>query len=139
LAPRRILLAETHPAFVGVVRLILKDTMSSMLMVADEASLVEALAGAQFDLVIVDLSFPISSGGNVARLLQRLSPGLRVIILSVHDERTVVDECLAAGAKGFVLKRSASTDLLAAVETVLKGGIYITPAVAHRQKKNETH
>jgi DNA-binding NarL/FixJ family response regulator len=134
LAPRRILLAETHPAFVGVVRLILKDTMSSMLMVADEASLVEALAGAQFDLVIVDLSFPISSGGNVARLLQRLSPGLRVIILSVHDERTVVDECLAAGAKGFVLKRSASTDLLAAVETVLKGGIYISPAVAHRQK-----
>ena len=52
-----------------------------------------------------------------------MNPGLKAIILSVHDERTVVDECLAAGAKGFVLKRSASTDLLAAVEAVLKGGI----------------
>ena len=134
MAPRRILLAETHPAFVGVVRLILKDTMSSMLMVADEASLVEAVAGAQFDLAIVDLSFPISSGENVARLLQRLDSGLKAIILSVHDERTVVHECLAAGAKGFVLKRSASTDLLAAVEAVLKGDIFISPAISHKQE-----
>jgi len=65
----------------------------------------------------------------VARLLHRLNPGLKAIILSVHDEPTVVDECVAAGAKGFVLKRAASTDLLVAVETVLSGGIYISPAV----------
>jgi DNA-binding NarL/FixJ family response regulator len=120
---------------VGVVRLILKDAMSAMLMVADEASLVEAIAGAQFDLVIVDLSFPISSGGNVARLVQRLNPGLKTIILSVHSEQTVVDECLAAGVKGFVLKRSASTDLLEAVEAVLKGGTYLSPAIGLTQKK----
>jgi DNA-binding NarL/FixJ family response regulator len=119
---------------VGVVRLILKDTMSAMFMVADEPSLVEAIAGAQFDLVMVDLSFPISSGGNVARLLQRLSPDLKAIILSVHDERTVVDECLAAGAKGFVLKRTASTDLLAAVDAVLRGDTFISSAISHKQE-----
>src|SRR5512136_2038157 len=112
--PKRILLAETHPTFLGVVRLLLKDTMAAMFMVADEASLAEAIAGAQFDLVIADLSFPVSSGKNVIRLLQRLNPEIKCIILSVHDEQTVLDECLAAGAKGFVLKRTASTDLLAA-------------------------
>ena len=112
----------------GVVRLILKETMGTMLMVADERSLTETVTGAQLDLVIADLSFPVSSGENVARLLQRLNPGLKAIILSVHDEQTVVDECLAAGAKGFVLKRSATTDLLAAVEAVLKGGTYISPS-----------
>ena len=126
---KRILLAETHQTFVGVVRLILKDTGSTMLTAADELSLVEAVTNARFDLVIADLSFPISSGGNVARLLHRLSPGLKAIILSVHDEPTSAEECVAAGAKGFVLKRAASTDLLAAVETVLNGGIYISPAV----------
>jgi DNA-binding NarL/FixJ family response regulator len=129
LPPKRILLAETHQTFVGVVRLILKDTGSTMLTAADELSLVEAVTNSRFDLVIADLSFPISSGGNVARLLHRLNPGIKAIILSVHDEPTVAEECVAAGAKGFVVKRAASTDLLAAVETVSNGGIYISPAV----------
>lgn len=118
----------------GVVRLLLKETMGAMFMVADEPSLTEAAAGTQFDLVIADLSFPLPSGENVARLLQRLNPELKSVILSVHDEQTAVDECLAAGAKGFVLKRSASTDLLPAVEAVLKGGSYISPAIALKQK-----
>ncbi len=127
----RILLADTHPTFVGVVRLIFKETMCTMLMVADEHSLAEAVTGTQFDLIIADLSFPISSGENVVRLLQRLNPELKSIILSVHDEQTVVNECLATGAKGFVLKRMAATDLLAAVEEVLKGGTYISPTLLH--------
>ena len=102
--------------------------MRALIMVADEPSLIEVVAGTQLDLVAADLSFPVSSGENVVRLLKRLNPELKAIILSVHDEQTVVDECLAAGTKGFVLKRSASTDLLAAVEAVLKGGTYISPA-----------
>lgn len=135
--PKRILLAETHPTFLGVVRLLLKDTMAAMFMVADEASLTEAIAGAQFDLVIADLSFPVSSGKNVIRLLQSLNPEIRAIILSVHDEQTVLDECLAAGAKGFVLKRTASTDLLAAVEAVSKGGTYISSSCCTQTEKPE--
>ena len=130
--PKRILLAETHQIFVGVVRLVLKDTGSTMLTAADEPSLAEAVADARFDLVLADLSFPLSSGENVARWLHRLNPGLKVIILSVHDEPSAAEECFAAGAKGFVLKRTAYADLLTAVETVLSGGIYISPAVGRK-------
>jgi len=104
-------------------------------MVADEPSLIEAASGTQFDLVIADLSFPVSSGENVARLLKRLNPELKAIILSVYDEQTVADECFAARSKGFVLKRSASTDLLAAVEAVLGGGTYISPACCTQTEK----
>jgi len=53
-------------------------------------------------------------GGNVARLLKRLNPELKAIILSIHDDQTVVGECFAAGVKGFALKRTAATDLLPA-------------------------
>jgi DNA-binding NarL/FixJ family response regulator len=134
LPPKRILLAETHQTFTGVVRLILKDTGCTMLTAADEPSLAEAVVDARFDLVIADLSFPNSSGENVARWLHRLNPGLEVIILSIHDEPSVAEECFAAGAKGFVLKRTASTDLLAAVETVLGGGTYISAAVELKKK-----
>ena len=134
----RILLADNHPTFVGVVRLILKDTMCTMSMVADEHSLTDAVAGTQFDLIIADLSFPVSSSETVIRLLQRLNPELKSIILSVHDEELVVRECLAAGAKGFVLKRTAADDLLAAVEVVVQGGTYVSPSLLHSNRELQT-
>jgi DNA-binding NarL/FixJ family response regulator len=109
--------------------------MGVLIMVADEPSLTEVFAGAKFDVALADLSFPVTSDKNVARLLHRMDPELKIIILSVHSEQTAVDECLAAGVKGFVLKRSASTDLLEAVEAVLKGGTYISPAIGLSQKK----
>ncbi len=100
-----------------------------MFMVADEASLIEAVSGTRFDLVIADLSFPVSSKKNVGRLLRSLQPDLNAILLSIHDEQTAVDECFAAGAKGFVLKRTAFSDLLPAIKAVMQGGTYISPAL----------
>lgn len=118
----------------GGVRYLLKDLFDAIFMVADEHSLADAVVTNPPDLVIVDLSMPVSSGENIARLLHRLNPELRFIVLSVHDERSVVDECLAAGANGFVLKRTAVTDLIPAVETVLTGGVYVSPSVEHDNK-----
>ena len=98
-------------------------------MVADEASLIDAVDRFSPDLVVVDLSLPASREVNVARKLSLRYPDLRIIILSLHDEQTVVDECLDAGAGGFVLKRSAATDLIPAVREVLGGGTYVSPSV----------
>jgi DNA-binding NarL/FixJ family response regulator len=52
----------------------------------------------------------------------------------VHDEKTVVDECLSAGARGFVLKRTAVNDLIPAVEAVLRGGTYVSPSIEQNNK-----
>ena len=100
-----------------------------MLMAADEPSLRDAVESGQFDLVIADLSAPVSSGENVPRLIKKLDPELRFIILSVHDEPAVVDACLAAGAKGLVLKRTAVDDLVPAVDAVLAGKVYVSPSI----------
>jgi len=118
----------------GGVRYLLKDLFDVIFMVADEDSLTDAVVTNPPDLVIVDLSMPVSSVENIVRLLHRLNPELRLIVLSVHDERSVVNECLSAGANGFVLKRSAVTDLIAAVETVLRGGVYVSPSVEQDNK-----
>jgi DNA-binding NarL/FixJ family response regulator len=128
---KRILIADAHPTMLGGVRVLLKDLFEVIFMVADEHSLADAIVMNQPDIVLVDLSMAVSSGENVARLVHRLNPELRFIILSVHDEKTVVDECLAAGAKGFVLKRTAVTDLVAAAEAVLRGGTYVSPSIEH--------
>jgi DNA-binding NarL/FixJ family response regulator len=119
-------------------RALLKDTFEVIFMVADEQSLVEAVTRAEPDLVIADLSIPVSSGENVARLLHRVNPDLKVIIVSVHDEQTVVDECLAASAKGFVLKRQAVNDLIPAVKAVLSGDIYVSPSLLAGQGNIKT-
>ena len=131
----RILIADAHPTMMAGVRLLLKDRFDVSVMVADENSLGDAVEGTQFDLVVADLSIPVSSGENVARLLKRLSPELKFIILSVHDEPAVADECLAAGAKGFVLKRTAVNDLIPAVEAALRGDTYVSPCIQTKHEK----
>jgi DNA-binding NarL/FixJ family response regulator len=131
----RILIADAHPTMMAGVRLILKDRFEASVMVADDHSLRDTVESGQFDLVIADLSIPVSTGENVVRFLKRLSPDLRVIILSVHDEPVVVQECLAAGAKGFVLKRTAVNDLVPAVEAVLRGEVYVSPSVQIKHEK----
>ncbi len=125
----RILIADAHLTMMAGVRLLLKDRFEVSVMVADDNSLRDAVSSSPFDLVIADLSIPMPSGENIARLLKTLSPELRVIILSVHDEAVAVQECLAAGARGFVLKRTAVDDLIPAVEAVLSGETYVSPSV----------
>jgi DNA-binding NarL/FixJ family response regulator len=59
---------------------------------------------------------------------------LRVVVLSVHDEQPAVSQALGAGAAGFVLKRTAALDLIAAVDAVLRGETYVSPALDWRPK-----
>jgi DNA-binding NarL/FixJ family response regulator len=132
---KRILIADAHLTMMAGVRLLLEDRFEASVMVADDQSLRDAVENSHFDVVISDLSIPTSSGENVARLLKRLSPELRVIVLSVYDEPAVVQECLAAGAKGFVLKRAAVNDLIPAVEAVLRGETYVSPSIQTKQEE----
>jgi DNA-binding NarL/FixJ family response regulator len=125
----RVLLADGHLGMLGGVHSLLDALFETVLMVADERSLVDAVTTFKPDLVVVDLSLPGEGEANVARRLMGRHPDLRVIVLSVHDEPTVVDQVLSAGVAGFVLKRSAATDLVPAVEEVLRGGTYVSPAL----------
>ena len=97
-------------------------------MVADLGSLLETIERLDPDIVVVDLSMPVQDGTNVVRQLMDRFPGLRVIALSVHDDPTVATQIRNAGVAGFVLKRTAATDLIPAVEAVLGGGSFVSPA-----------
>ena len=115
----------------GGVHSLLDALFETVLMVADERSLMEAVTTFAPNLIVVDLSLPGGGDANIARRLIEGYPKLRVIILSVHDEPTVVDQMLSAGAAGFVLKRAAATDLVPAVQRVLRGGVYVSAGVQH--------
>jgi DNA-binding NarL/FixJ family response regulator len=123
----------------GGVHGLLDTLFESVLMVADERSLEDAVTTFYPDLVVVDLSLPREGEANVARRLMERHPDLRVIVLSVHDEPTVVGQLLSAGIAGFVLKRAAATELVPAVLVVLRGGTYVCPGLQGQLPARRRH
>jgi len=122
----RVILADRNQDMLEGIRGLLETSFDTVLMVADVNSLFTAAEKLPIDLVVVDFSLPVSSGVNIVRQLKRRFPDLKLIVLSIHDEQTVRQEVLAAGAEGFVLKRSAATDLIPAVRAVIAGRKYIS-------------
>jgi DNA-binding NarL/FixJ family response regulator len=127
--PKCVLLADRHHGLIEGIDGLLKTTFATVVMVTDENSLIESASGMQPAVVVADLSVAGGGGfGWLGRLLGQ-SPASKVIVLSVHDEPTVVQSALEAGASGFVLKRAIATDLLNAVDAVLAGQRYVSPAL----------
>ncbi len=122
----RVLLADRHPEMLEGVRGLLETAFDAVVMVADESSLLEAAERLQPDLVVVDLSLKAARGVNVVRRVKDRVPGVKVLALSVHDEPAAVREAMAAGAAGYVLKRTAATDLIPAVEAALEGRTFVS-------------
>ena len=106
---KRVVLADQHPVMLEGIRRMLETEAESVLMLADEASLMQAVETALPDLVIADLSFPVSGGTNVARLLKQWHPDIKVIILSVHEDPAAVNEVAAAGAEAFFNVKAISS------------------------------
>jgi len=120
--PSCVLLADRHHGLTEGVRGLLETTFGTVVMVADEASLLEGAERIRPDVAIVDISLARDSGLGWLRELRRRCPEVKVIVLSVHDEQSVRRAAMDAGADSFVLKRAIATDLLDAVEYVRGAG-----------------
>lgn len=124
-----VILADRHQNVLEGIRGLLETVFDHVVMVADEKSLSETIEKLRPDLVVIDLSFPITREPNVVLWLRNCDQGLRSIVLSIHDDQTVAAQCLASGASGFVLKRAIATDLIPATMEVLQGQTYVSPSV----------
>ncbi len=93
----------------------------------------EALARiplAKPDLVVVDLSLPDSGGMELLRLLKLRHPEIPALVLSMHDESVYAKRALRAGAKGYIMKQEAITEVQVAIRRVLEGGLYLSRKVS---------
>jgi DNA-binding NarL/FixJ family response regulator len=112
------------------VRGLLETEFDTVFMVADEASLLEGAGRLKPVTVIVDLSL---SSGDMDGLLERVrmrSPASKVVMLTVHDEPTVAQAALGAGADAVIVKRSLSTDLHPALDALREGKKYLSPGLS---------
>jgi DNA-binding NarL/FixJ family response regulator len=127
-----ILLVDDHPIFREGLRNLIEK--GSQVRVTGEACngiealrLVEEL---QPDLVLMDLNMPVMNGIDATREITRKYPGMKVLALSMENDRVFVVEALKAGACGYLLKDTAFAELVEAIHVVTKGEIYLPRKIA---------
>jgi DNA-binding NarL/FixJ family response regulator len=124
-----VLLMDDHVVVREGLRALL-ERQADIRVVAEAGSVREALeSDASPDVVVADLVLPDDRGADVVRRLRERHPDSAVLVLTMVDNPTDVQRCLAAGARGYVLKETASTELVDAVRTVAGGGDYLQPSL----------
>jgi len=132
--PIRVLVADDHMIVRTGIRHVLEG-QAEFEVVGEAASGEEALEltpQLKPDVVLLDISMPGPSGLQVTERLRAISPGTRVLILSMYDNAEYVLQSVRAGAHGYLLKDTAATELRDAVRTVCRGESYFSPPVATR-------
>ena len=130
----RIVLADDHP--------IVLDGLRALIVAQDDLELVgeatNGLAALRIikeqkpDLAVIDISMPELNGIALGRRLADESPAVKLLVLTLHEDRAYLKQALDAGIRGYVLKRTAAENLAAAIRAVLSGGVYVDPAIAGR-------
>lgn len=125
----RVLIADDHAIVRAGLRALLKGE-AGLELVGEATGGEEALRLAESlhpDILVLDLSMPDLDGIQVTKRIQAQSPGVRVLILTVHEDDALLREAIRSGAAGYILKHAAEVELIAAIHTVQMGDIYVHP------------
>lgn len=125
----RILMADDHSIILAGLRKLLEDTCEVVGTVENGRALLEAAEQLRPDLILLDISMPLLNGLDAARQLKRSIPDTKLLFLTMHASPSYAAESLRAGASGYLLKQSSASELPQAIESVLKGHTYLTPAI----------
>lgn len=128
----RIMIADDHSVVRSGLRILLEKEQDFE-VVAESGTGDETLAAIEefdVDVVTLDISMPGSTGGKVAEGLLEIQPGLAIVVLTMHDDETYIQEFFKAGVKAFVLKKSNSSILCQAIRSAYDGEEYIDPILS---------
>ncbi|MDC7784982.1 response regulator transcription factor [Rhodoplanes sp. TEM] len=133
-AKLRILLADDHPVVLAGIKALL--VAEPGLEIVGEArngrTAVKLAIELAPDIAVIDLSMPGLTGIEVARDIHDACPSCKVLALTVHEDGAYLRQLLEVGGVGYVLKRSASEELLRAISVAADGGVYLDPAIRTR-------
>lgn len=135
----RVLIADDH----AIVRAGLRALLNSepcMELVGEATGGYQAieLAGkANADILVLDISMPDLDGISVARNIKAQFPGLRILILTVHEDEALLREAIKAGASGYILKQAAEAELISAIRAIMGGVLYVDPSMVRKLLSDE--
>ncbi|MBI2318791.1 MAG: response regulator transcription factor [Betaproteobacteria bacterium] len=126
----RVVVADDHDLFRQGIKVLL-EAEGDIAVVGEAATgdaVQQVVAETQPHVVLMDISMPVTDGLSATREILRTKPDTGVIILTMHDEEGLLFRALRAGARGYLLKTSRSSDVVAAVRAVSSGGSLMDPA-----------
>ncbi len=129
--PIRILLADDHAVLRSGLAALL-NARSDMTVVGEAADGVELLALAAEtcpDIILLDLTMPRLGGLEALPLLRQSVPQARILILTMHQDEGYLRRAIKGGASGYVLKKAADVELIAAIQAVMRGDVYVHPSM----------
>jgi DNA-binding NarL/FixJ family response regulator len=126
----RLLLADDHTLVVEGLKRILDEEFELVGAAENGREALQMAADLTPDVILLDISMPLLNGIDVARHLKKMNLGVKIIFVTMHSDSDYVSEAFRAGASGYLLKRSAASELVTAVHEVMKGRCYVTPLVA---------
>jgi two-component system response regulator NreC len=127
----KIVIADDHAVVRAGLRALLQDA-PQLELVAEASGGVEALELVEKfhpEVLVLDLSMPDLDGIAVTRQLKELMFQTRVLILTVHEDEALLREAIQAGASGYILKRAAESELVSAIQVILRGDLYVDPSL----------
>ena len=125
----RVLLADDHTFVLEGFKKLLEDHCDLVGSVADGRALIEAVVNLQPDLVILDISMPQMNGIAAAKEIKKQIPEVKLIFVTMHDDMAYINAAFRAGASGYLLKRSAATELIQGLQSVMNDEFYVTPLI----------
>jgi DNA-binding NarL/FixJ family response regulator len=129
--PIQVIVADDHQLIRQSLKVLLES--EGFGVVGEAANGQEALQLAEKlrpDVVVMDLAMPVLNGIDAAKEIQRLSPKIKTILLTMHTDRQYILEGLRGGAKGYVMKTHAANDLVRAIREAARGGTYLSPEIS---------
>lgn len=126
----RVILADDHTLLIEAFRKLLEATCEIVATVADGHALLDVASRLKPDVVVLDISMPLLNGLEAGRQVKERVAGTKLIFLTMNEDPDLAVEAIRMGASGYLLKKSAASELFKAIEIALRGKWYVTPQIA---------
>ena len=138
MSPYQIILADDHIMFRNGLRRIIEDSPGLAVIgeAGDGLQLLELLKKAKPDMVILDISMPKLRGLEATHEIKTRYPGIKILILTMHRNKEYLLQALSAKADGYLLKEDTDTQLIAAIESIRAGKIFLSPLMSEDLSQN---
>jgi len=126
----RVLLADDHKIVLEGLKSLLEPEFDLVGTVEDGKALVKQAERLHPDVIVADISMPLLNGIEAVRQIKKTNDRIKVVFLTMHPDANYAAKAFDAGASGYVLKRSASRELITAIKEAIKDRTYVTPMIA---------
>jgi DNA-binding NarL/FixJ family response regulator len=125
----RVVLADDHREVIAKVRGVLGDEFEVLEAAENGHQAVTAVLALDPDVFVTDISMPILNGLQAARSIQKTNSRVKIIFLTIHEDRDFIAAAFSAGATGYVTKRRLSTDLVFAIQEAMRGHTFVSNSI----------